>query len=103
MNQSRYCYDNSMNPKIFLLAVVATVIGAFFFFDLQQYLNLEFLKSQQAALNEFTSTKPAQAAAIYFAIYLVVASFALPAAAIITLAGGAIFGFWQGFLERMFV
>ena len=34
--------------------------------------------------------------AIYMAIYILVAALSLPGAAVMTLAGGAIFGFWYG-------
>lgn len=85
-----------MNPKIILAVLVVALIAAFFLFDLQQYFSLEYLKSQKDALNSLYQANPALISAIYFMVYLAVAALALPAAAILTLAGGAIFGFWQG-------
>ena len=87
-----------MNPKIILAVLVVALIAAFFLFDLQQYFSLEYLKSQKDALNSLYQASPVLISAIYFFVYLAVAALALPAAAILTLAGGAIFGFWQGLL-----
>ena len=87
-----------MNPKIILSVLVVALIAAFFIFDLQQYFSLEYLKEQKDALNVLYRDSPVLISAIYFLVYLTVAALALPAAAILTLAGGAIFGFWQGLL-----
>lgn len=87
-----------MNPKIILALVVIALIGAFFAFDLQQYLSLEYLKQQQGALNEFYADKPLLVAGAFFIMYVTFASLALPAATLLTLAAGAIFGFWTGFI-----
>jgi len=85
-----------MNTKIILAVIFATLFGAFFYFDLQQYINLQNLKEQKDALQQLYITQPVAISAAYFVIYVLVAALALPAAAIITLAGGAIFGFWHG-------
>ena len=87
-----------MNPKIILAVVLVILIGAFFAFDLQQYLNLQFLKDQKDALQQLFESNPAGISALYFTIYILITALALPAAAILTLAGGAIFGFWQGLI-----
>ncbi len=85
-----------MKTKIILAAIIAALFGAFFYFDLQQYISLQSLKEQKDALQQLYISKPITISAAYFVIYVLVAALALPAAAIITLAGGAIFGFWQG-------
>ena len=41
---------------------------------------------------------PLRAALIFFAVYVAVAATSFPGAAILTLVGGAIFGFWTGLL-----
>ena len=81
-----------------LLAVIAALIAAFFIFDLQQYLTLETLKAQQAAIDTYRSNHPVLAVAIYALIYIVVTGLSLPGAAILTLAGGAVFGLFWGTL-----
>jgi dihydrolipoamide dehydrogenase len=72
------------------------LVAVFFFFDLGQYLSLDYLKSQQAVLNQEVRDNPINAALIYFVTYIVITSLSLPGAAIMTLAGGAILGFWWG-------
>ena len=87
-----------MNPKIILAAVIIALIAAFFVFDLQQYFNLQFLKEQKQGLNEMFEANPIGVSALYFSIYVIFTALALPAALILTLAGGAVFGFWHGLL-----
>ena len=85
-----------MNSKIILAAVIVGLIACFFVFDLQQYFNLQFLKEQKEGLNELFEANPLGISALYFLVYVVFTALALPAALILTLAGGAIFGFWHG-------
>lgn len=87
-----------MKAKITLAAVIVALIAAFFIFDLQQYFSLENLKSQKDALNNLYANNPVLIAGAFFLTYVVFAALALPAAAILTVAGGAIFGFWTGVL-----
>jgi dihydrolipoamide dehydrogenase len=72
--------------------VLAVLIAAFFAFDLHRYFTFEFFKAQQAAIEAYYRAQPLHAAAIYFVIYVVVTGLSLPGAAVMTLAGGAIFG-----------
>ena len=83
------------NKKIVLVALVA-LIACFFFFDLGRFFNLEYLKSQQAALDALYTAKPVLVIASFFIVYVVMAALSLPGAVILTLAGGAIFGLLTG-------
>ena len=85
-----------MTSRVLLVLVLLSLIGGYFFFDLGQYLSLEYIKSQQSQLNGLVDKQPITAGLIYFAIYIGVTSLSLPGAAIMTLAGGAIFGFGWG-------
>ena len=82
--------------RVALLAFLAALIAAFFIFDLQSYLTLETLKAQQAAIETYRSNHPGMAVAIYALIYIAVTGLSLPGAAILTLAGGAVFGLLWG-------
>ncbi len=82
--------------RVVLLIVLVALIAAFFAFDLKQYFTLEYFKPQQAAIDAYYQAHPLQTAAIYFAIYVAVTGLSLPGAAIMTLAGGAIFGLLWG-------
>ena len=84
--------------KILLLLVVATAITLFFAFDLGRYLSLDWLKSQQDAIAAWQASHPLALAATYFLLYVAVTALSLPGAALMTLAGGAIFGLWWGLL-----
>ena len=85
-----------MKSKIALLAVIAVAIGAFFYFDLARYLSLENFKAQQATLAALVADNPWPSALAFFAAYVAVAALSLPGAALMTLLGGAIFGFSKG-------
>lgn len=87
-----------MKIKIILAVFIVAVIAAFFVFDLQQYFNLDYLKEQKSVLAEFYANNPFGVAALFFLVYVFFTALALPAAGILTLAGGAIFGFWHGLI-----
>lgn len=86
-----------------LLAAIAALVAAFFAFDLQHYLTLETLKSQQAAIEAYRSNHPGLAVAVYALTYIAVTGLSLPGATILTLAGGAVFGLLWGTLIVSFV
>ena len=82
--------------KLVLILMIAALIAVFFIFDLHNYLTLDALKSQQARIESYRSTHPVLAVVIYAVIYIAITSLSLPGAAILTLAGGGIFGiFWS--------
>lgn len=91
-----------MKTKLILVAVVAALIASYFVFDLGQYLSLDYLKSQKDALNQLYLDKPVLIIAIFFLAYVAMTALALPAALILTIAGGAIFGFWVGLIVVSF-
>ena len=82
--------------KLLLAAVVLALLTVFFTFDLGQYFSLEFFKSQQAGIDAYYRAKPWQTALAYFLIYVAVTGLSLPGAALMTLAGGAVFGLLWG-------
>ncbi|MDH4062782.1 MAG: FAD-dependent oxidoreductase [Acidobacteriota bacterium] len=84
--------------RIVVLVALAAAVAAFFVFDLQRYLSLDFFQAQRAAIDTYYRGHPAQTAAIYLTIYIAVTALSLPGAAIMTLAGGAVFGFGIGLL-----
>ena len=84
------------SSRLLLLAAIAIAIAAFFFFDGQQYLTLDRLKAQQAAIAAFRDSHALAAIAIYGLIYIAVTGLSLPGATLLTLAGGALFGLLWG-------
>ena len=87
-----------MKIKIAFISLIALLIFIFFYFGLHQYANLDSLKAQQAIITEYNNTAPLTAALIFFTVYIVITGLSLPGAAIMTLAGGAVFGLLKGTL-----
>ncbi len=87
-----------IDKRWWAVAALALAIALFFMLDLGQYLRLSTIKSSQAQLEEWRAAQPLHAALIFFAVYLLVTALSLPGAAVMTLAGGAIFGLGWGTL-----
>ena len=84
--------------RLFLLIGIAIIVGAFFYLDLQQLLTLDSLKSQHENILHYRNSHPVFAAVIFGLIYIAVTGLSLPGATLLTLAGGAVFGFLWGSL-----
>jgi len=84
------------NKKILLSVVIFALIGCFFYFDLSQFLSIDYFESKQDAISQYYSDNPYQSAGIFVAIYVLATALSLPGAAVLTLIGGAIFGLVEG-------
>lgn len=84
--------------KIAIGGVIAVLIALFFFFDLGRYLTLESLKGNRAALTAYYEEHRFIMAGGFIVLYIVQTALSLPGAAILSLAGGAIFGTFSGTL-----
>ncbi|MBP9707824.1 MAG: FAD-dependent oxidoreductase [Oligoflexales bacterium] len=84
------------NSKLVLFILLFFFIAAFFYFDLGRYLSLEYLKSQQEQLNQLYQNHSALVIGSYFVIYVISTALSFPGATVLTLLGGAIFGFGFG-------
>ena len=84
------------SPKLLLLVALVLVATAFFALGGHRYLTFDYIKSQQAAIQEYYRSQPWQTAAGFFFIYVAVTAVSLPGAAIMTLVAGAIFGLLWG-------
>jgi len=84
------------DSKLWLVLLVLPVIGAFFYFDLGQYLSLDYLKQQHQTITQFYAANTLLTIVVFFSLYVLITAMSLPGAAILTLAAGAIFGFWIG-------
>lgn len=78
--------------KIILLAALAALIAAFFVLDGSQYLTLESLRTHRDTLFASYEANRAVFLITYVGLYIAVVTLSLPGGAIMTLAGGAIFG-----------
>ena len=84
--------------QIGLLLLLALAIGAFVVLDLGRFLSFEQLKASQTGFAQLHAQQPLAVAAVYFLVYVLATALSFPGATIITLAGGAVFGLWQGLL-----
>ena len=82
--------------KILIILAIVTLIGCFFIFDLNQYLDFSYIKSKQQAITDYYQTNPLQSALIFFVVYVLATSFSLPGASILSLLAGAVFGLFLG-------
>ncbi|MBN1378548.1 MAG: dihydrolipoyl dehydrogenase [Gammaproteobacteria bacterium] len=83
-----------MNKKFITALLTLFLIFLFFYFDLHQQINLVWLKARQDEFLNFYLDHPIITIAIYMVVYIAL-SFS-PVAAVLTLAGGALFGLLLG-------
>lgn len=82
--------------RIVIILLISAVVVAYVLFDVGQYLTLDYLKSQQHEFITFYQKNQLLTIGTYFGIYVLVTAVSLPGAAIMTLAGGAVFGVATG-------
>ena len=86
-----------MNVKRLLPVVaLAVLIVAAFAFHLDRYLSLDFLRQNRAQLSAYVAEHGLAASLGYVTAYVGVVALSLPGAAIMTLAGGFLFGVLVG-------
>ena len=87
---------NNAKKKLLILAGVLALIVTFKVLNLGQYLNITYLKESQATFSNYYHGHQLLTIAIYMLIYITATALSLPGAAILTLAGGALFGLVTG-------
>ncbi|WP_367988607.1 TVP38/TMEM64 family protein [Vibrio sp. NTOU-M3] len=86
-----------MNKKL-ILGVLLVVTIIFLAMNFGQHLTLENAKAQQLELANFIENNFFIAATTYFFAYVAITAFSIPGAAVVTLLGAALFGFWTSLL-----
>ena len=84
--------------RLLVAAILVAAVVVFFAAGGPRYFSFENLKAQQAALEAWRASYPWQTAAGYFALYVAFTALSLPAAALMTVLAGAIFGLGWGVL-----
>jgi pyruvate/2-oxoglutarate dehydrogenase complex dihydrolipoamide dehydrogenase (E3) component/uncharacterized membrane protein YdjX (TVP38/TMEM64 family) len=82
--------------KLLIVLALAALVAGFFVFDLGRYLSLDYLKSRQAEFAALYAARPLAVIGSYALVYVAVFALALPVGAVMTLAGGALFGLVVG-------
>ena len=88
---------NAKASKIALVIIIIGLIAAAHMAGLTQQLTLDNIRTQHEALLSFYQESPWLVSSIFFFAYITVTALSLPGAAVMTLAAGALFGFWIGF------
>ena len=84
--------------QVLVLVAIVVAVTAFIAFDLQRFITLDAIKSRQAVVTAYRDAHPLLAAAAYAALYVAMTALSLPGAAVLTVAGGAVFGLLWGTL-----
>jgi pyruvate/2-oxoglutarate dehydrogenase complex dihydrolipoamide dehydrogenase (E3) component/uncharacterized membrane protein YdjX (TVP38/TMEM64 family) len=88
-----------LNKKqVATLIVITGLILAWFALDLGRYLELQQVRDRLADLHQFYAQNPLLSGLLYLLVYVVITGLSLPGAVVMTLAGGALFGFWYALL-----
>jgi pyruvate/2-oxoglutarate dehydrogenase complex dihydrolipoamide dehydrogenase (E3) component/uncharacterized membrane protein YdjX (TVP38/TMEM64 family) len=85
-----------ITKKLTIITLVVIAISAYFFLDLGRYLSLAYLQQQLGMIHSFYAANRLLSWLIFLVVYVVVTALSIPGAAVMTLAGGAIFGFATG-------
>jgi uncharacterized membrane protein YdjX (TVP38/TMEM64 family) len=94
--------DKKLIQRIAIVGAIIVLIVLFKVLGLGQYLTLDYLKSSQEKFAILYNNNQVAVIAVYMLIYIAVTALSLPGAAVMTLAGGAMFGFWIGFIVVSF-
>lgn len=84
--------------RLAAVAIFLLLALAYFSLGWNEVLTLETLQQQRGNLQAQVQAQPLLSAAIYFALYVAVCAVSFPGAGVLTLAGGALFGFGWGLL-----
>ena len=84
--------------KIGLLILIMLAIIAFFFYDIQQYATLDYIKAKQQNIFEYYKQNVFFVLVLFIFLYVLVTALSLPVATFLTLLGGALFGFSTGLI-----
>jgi uncharacterized membrane protein YdjX (TVP38/TMEM64 family) len=82
--------------RLIIVVVALGLMASFFYFDLGRYFTLVYLKSSHQAFLDVYARHRAMVIGTYMSVYILTTALSLPGAAVLTLAGGALFGLVVG-------
>ena len=94
--------DKKLVHRLLIVVAILAVVLLFKIFGLDQYLTLDYLKASQDKFSHLYGEHRLTVITAYMTIYITVTALSLPGAAVMTLAGGAMFGFWIGLVVVSF-
>jgi len=88
--------DRQRFEGILFLAAVAVLIGAWWIGPLRDWLTVAHLREAEAGLRGLVEAEPLLCFSCFFLLCLILTACCFPAAPVIGIAAGALFGFWPG-------
>jgi uncharacterized membrane protein YdjX (TVP38/TMEM64 family) len=88
--------SSKAKQRIAIISGVIILIVVFKFFELDRFLSLSYLKSAHESFEGLYAKHRLMVIGAYMLIYVLVTALSLPGAAVLTLAGGALFGLLVG-------
>lgn len=93
---------NTWIGKAVVVGLIVIGIFAFRYFELGRYLSLDYLKASQEKFQQLYQSHRFAVIAAYMGIYIAVTALSLPGAAVLTVAGGGLFGLVVGTIAVSF-
>ncbi|MCE8052379.1 FAD-dependent oxidoreductase [Halomonas daqingensis] len=84
--------------RLVLVLVLLTIVALFFLSGANELLTLANLQAEQARFQAWLAEEPVVVVGGFFALYVLMAALSLPGATLLTVLGGALFGFGWGLL-----
>ncbi|MGB3471238.1 MAG: FAD-dependent oxidoreductase [Erythrobacter sp.] len=82
--------------KLIIIAAIAALVAAYFYFGLGTYLTLDGIKGAVEQAQGYYSDNPVLVIGVFFAVYVAATAVSIPGAGILTLGAGALFGLAPG-------
>jgi len=94
--------DKKLLQRLLIVAAIIVAVILFKVLGLGHYLTLDYLKASQDKFSQLYGENRLAVIVTYLAVYIAVTALSLPGAAVMTLAGGVMFGFWIGLVVVSF-
>jgi len=88
--------NENLAPKILIVCAIIILIALFYSFDAGKYFSLGYIKASQERFALLYKEHKIMVMVAYMSIYITMSALSLPGAAVMTLLGGALFGFVTG-------
>jgi uncharacterized membrane protein YdjX (TVP38/TMEM64 family) len=88
--------QNSLVRRLAIPLLVVAAMGVAYALGLHKYFTLQAIAENRASLEAFRQSNPVFAALVFFAAYVGVVALSLPGAAVLTILGGFLFGWFFG-------
>ncbi|MEZ0575360.1 TVP38/TMEM64 family protein [Halodesulfovibrio aestuarii] len=88
--------------RISLITIIALLLASVWYFNLTDYLTLEYIKEKQDAFRVLYKEYSILLVGGFILLYILVTALSIPGATIMTLAAGGLFGFWTSLIAISF-